>query len=95
MVGVSKKRGLNRKAGPPVDDDLVLRDFTANEAEPALADRHLLTRRCCIDPLNPSSLLGSTPFDRSGVSGDQGDLVRTRLRTDTISRGSKTDITGT
>jgi putative transposase len=25
----SKKRGLNRKAGPPVHDDLVLRDFTA------------------------------------------------------------------
>jgi len=27
----SKKRGLNRKAGPPVHDDLVLRDFTATE----------------------------------------------------------------
>ena len=26
----SKKRGLNRKAGPPVHDDLVLRDFTAD-----------------------------------------------------------------
>lgn len=26
----SKKRGLNRKAGPPVHDDLVLRDFTAS-----------------------------------------------------------------
>ena len=25
----AKKRGLNRKAGPPVHDDLVLRDFTA------------------------------------------------------------------
>ena len=25
----SKKRGLNRRAGPPVHDDLVLRDFTA------------------------------------------------------------------
>lgn len=27
----SKKRGLNRKAGPPVHDDLVLRDFTATK----------------------------------------------------------------
>jgi len=27
----SKKRGLNRKAGPPVHDDLVLRDFTAEK----------------------------------------------------------------
>lgn len=26
----AKKRGLNRKAGPPVHDDLVLRDFTAD-----------------------------------------------------------------
>lgn len=26
----AKKRGLNRKAGPPVHDDLVERDFTAN-----------------------------------------------------------------
>jgi len=26
----SKKRGLSRKAGPPVHDDLVLRDFTAD-----------------------------------------------------------------
>lgn len=29
----SKKRGLNRKAGPPVHDDLVLRDFTATRAD--------------------------------------------------------------
>ena len=28
----SKKRGLNRKAGPPVHDDLVQRDFTAQRA---------------------------------------------------------------
>ena len=28
----SKKRGLNRKAGPPVHDDLVQRDFTARRA---------------------------------------------------------------
>ena len=28
----SKKRGLNRKAGPPVHDDLVERDFTATSA---------------------------------------------------------------
>src|SRR3954470_6820248 len=28
----SKKRGLNRKPGPPVHDDLVLRDFTAKAA---------------------------------------------------------------
>ncbi|GGL05687.1 hypothetical protein GCM10007382_26950 [Salinibacterium xinjiangense] len=28
----SKKRGLNRKAGPPVRDDLVQRDFTAQRA---------------------------------------------------------------
>ena len=27
----SKKRGLNRKAGPPVHDDLIDRDFTAAE----------------------------------------------------------------
>ena len=27
----SKKRGVNRKAGPPVHDDLVLRDFTASK----------------------------------------------------------------
>jgi putative transposase len=27
----SKKRGVNRKAGPPVHDDRVLRDFTATE----------------------------------------------------------------
>lgn len=27
----SKKKGLNRKAGPPVHDDLVQRDFTADE----------------------------------------------------------------
>ena len=27
----SKKRGLNRKAGPPVHDELVLRDFTATK----------------------------------------------------------------
>jgi putative transposase len=26
----AKKRGLNRKAGPPVHDDLVSRDFTAS-----------------------------------------------------------------
>ena len=29
LVGVLKKRGLNRKPGPPVHDDLVERDFTA------------------------------------------------------------------
>ena len=29
----SKKRGLNRKAGPPVHDDLVLRDFTATRSD--------------------------------------------------------------
>lgn len=29
----SKKRGLNRKAGPPVHDDLVLRDFTAKRPD--------------------------------------------------------------
>ncbi|WP_253386626.1 IS3 family transposase [Microbacterium foliorum] len=29
----SKKRGLNRKTGPPVHDDLVLRDFTATRAD--------------------------------------------------------------
>ncbi|MCK8476400.1 IS3 family transposase [Microbacterium aurugineum] len=29
----SKKRGLNRKAGPPVHDDLVLRDFTATRPD--------------------------------------------------------------
>ena len=28
----SKKRGLNRKAGPPVHDDLVQRQFTAERA---------------------------------------------------------------
>lgn len=28
----SKKRGLNREAGPPVHDDLVQRDFTAGRA---------------------------------------------------------------
>jgi putative transposase len=28
----SKKRGLSRKAGPPVHDDLVQRDFTAQRA---------------------------------------------------------------
>lgn len=28
----SKKRGLNRKAGPPVHDDLVQRQFTADRA---------------------------------------------------------------
>ena len=27
----AKKRGLSRKAGPPVHDDLVLRDFTATK----------------------------------------------------------------
>ena len=27
----ARKRGLNRKPGPPVHDDLVLRDFTAPE----------------------------------------------------------------
>ena len=36
----SKKRGLNRKAGPPVHDDLVGRQFTAAGAGPDLADRH-------------------------------------------------------
>ncbi|XUK64111.1 Integrase core domain protein [Plantibacter sp. RU18] len=29
----SKKRGLNRKAGPPVHDDLVLREFTATRPD--------------------------------------------------------------
>ena len=29
LVGVRAKRGLNRKPGPPVHDDLVERDFTA------------------------------------------------------------------
>jgi len=29
----SKKRGMNRKAGPPVHDDLVLRDFTATRPD--------------------------------------------------------------
>jgi putative transposase len=28
----SKKRGLNRKAGPPIHDDLVQREFTAGRA---------------------------------------------------------------
>ncbi len=28
----SKKRGLNRKAGPPVHDDVVQRDFTVQRA---------------------------------------------------------------
>ena len=30
---ISKKRGLNRKAGPPVHDDFVLRDFTATRPD--------------------------------------------------------------
>ena len=30
----------NRKPGPPVHDDLVEREFTADGAEPAVADRH-------------------------------------------------------
>jgi transposase InsO family protein len=29
----AKKRGLSRKAGPPVHDDLVARDFTANDLD--------------------------------------------------------------
>lgn len=29
----SKKRGLNRKAGPPVHDDLVDRQFTAQDRD--------------------------------------------------------------
>jgi len=29
LVGVLQKRGLNRRPGPPVHDDLVERDFTA------------------------------------------------------------------
>ena len=36
----SKKRGLTRKPGPPVHDDLVERDFTADGPERAVADRH-------------------------------------------------------
>ena len=36
-----KKRGKNgKRPGPPVHDDLVNRDFTADRAEPAVADRH-------------------------------------------------------
>ena len=36
----AKKRGPDRKAGPPVHDDLVERGFTADGPEPAVADRH-------------------------------------------------------
>ena len=37
----AKKRGLNRKAGPPVHDDLVDRAASPHrDAEPAVADRH-------------------------------------------------------
>ena len=36
----AKKRGLTGKAGPPVHDDLVKREFTADGAEPAVAHRH-------------------------------------------------------
>jgi hypothetical protein len=36
----AKKPGLTRKAGPPVHDDLVDRDFTAHGAKPGVADRH-------------------------------------------------------
>ena len=35
-----KKRGKNGKVGPPVHDDLVDRDFTADDAKPVVADRH-------------------------------------------------------
>ena len=36
-----KKRGKNgKKPGPPVHDDLVERDFTADAPEPAVAGRH-------------------------------------------------------
>ena len=36
-----KKRGRNgKKPGPPVHDDLVERDFTADGSEPAVAGRH-------------------------------------------------------
>ena len=34
----SKKRGLSRKAGPPVHDDLVARQFTAARPGPDLAN---------------------------------------------------------
>jgi putative transposase len=34
----AKKRGLGRKAGPPVHDDLVRREFTAAGPEAAVAD---------------------------------------------------------
>jgi len=35
-----KERGLNRKASPPVHDDLVLRALHRVEVEPAVADLH-------------------------------------------------------
>ncbi len=40
----SKKRGLNRKAGPPVHDDLVQKVVHRPGAEPGLADRYHRTR---------------------------------------------------
>ena len=40
LVSVRKKRGLNRKAGPPVHDDLVRRQFTADGPDRAVAHRH-------------------------------------------------------
>ena len=42
----SKNRGLNRKAGPPVHDDLVDRQFTAHAADQLwLTFRHLTSHR--------------------------------------------------
>ena len=35
----SRKRGLNRKPGPPVHDDLVLREFTAPAMSPSCTRR--------------------------------------------------------
>jgi putative transposase len=58
----SKKRGLSRKTGPPVHDDLVLRDFSASEPDTLwltdITEHHtgegralpLCNQRCLLEP---------------------------------------------
>jgi putative transposase len=83
----SKKRGLNRKPGPPVHDDLVERDFTAR-AQRTVADRYHRTphRRGEALPLRSEGRLFRE--DRRVLDGLANEILAGHLRAGERSPGS-------
>ena len=101
----SKKRGLNRKAGPPVHDDLVERDFTASAPDQLwLTDitEHRTTEGklylCAIKDVYSNRIVGYSIASRMKASLAVASLrnaIRLRRPTGTVTvhsdRGSSSD----